>query len=313
MRELNFIEDNGLFGITFKSDDKEEANTVMNAIQRFISKVSKKETKENIDNNCEYPEKDYSRYPLDGPSKNVYLNLFSDNKLIELYNSEELEQGYKDYIKKELNRRGIFDLSMTKSKKKSSNNNNTKNAEKSNTIIENIKEHELNNKIENIKNGRDMTQLSNEELEEISLLESEIKNIDNNYNETAKHILQGRKFNHSRELENKITQGRRLSELTLEELEELKKVTMLDNYREDIQKEIDKRKNKTIGTTFEEQIKENNEIISFGEDEDDSNYRIDEENEEDPLSADTDNINNWDFDADGDKVDIEGNKFLFED
>ena len=27
MRELNFIEDNGLFGITFKSDDKEEANT----------------------------------------------------------------------------------------------------------------------------------------------------------------------------------------------------------------------------------------------------------------------------------------------
>ncbi|MDA0087770.1 hypothetical protein OFR75_12810 [Brachyspira hyodysenteriae] len=42
MRELNFIEDNGLFGITFKSDDKEEANTIMNAIQRFISKVSKR-------------------------------------------------------------------------------------------------------------------------------------------------------------------------------------------------------------------------------------------------------------------------------
>ncbi|MDA0063674.1 hypothetical protein OFS03_10705 [Brachyspira hyodysenteriae] len=45
MRELNFIEDNGLFGITFKSDDKEEANTIMNAIQRFISKVSKKKQK----------------------------------------------------------------------------------------------------------------------------------------------------------------------------------------------------------------------------------------------------------------------------
>ena len=311
MRELNFIEDNGLFGITFKSDDKEEANTVMNAIQRFISKVSKKETKENIDNNCEYPEKDYSRYPLDGPSKNVYLNLFSDNKLIELYNSEELEQGYKDYIKKELNRRGIFDLSMTKSKKKSSNNNNTKNAEKSNTIIENIKEHELNNKIENIKNGRDMMQLSNEELEEIALLESELASICG-YSETAKHILQGRKFNRSRELENKITQGRRLSELTLEELKELQKVTMLERYKLDIQKEIDKRiENKS----FEDTLKENNEIISFGEDEDDSNYRIDEENEEDPLSSgvDEDNINRWDFDSDGDKVDIEGNKFLFED
>ena len=49
MRELNFIEDKGRFGITFMSDDKAEANTVMNAIQRFILKNSNKETKENID------------------------------------------------------------------------------------------------------------------------------------------------------------------------------------------------------------------------------------------------------------------------
>ena len=308
MRELNFIENKGRFGITFTSDNKEEANAVMNAIQRFISKVSKKEIKENIDDNSKSSEKDYSRCPIDGPSKDVYLNLFSDDRLIELYNNDELEQGYKDYIKNELNRRGIFDLSMTKSKKKSSNNNNTKNAEKSNTIIENIKEHELNNKIENIKNGRDMMQLSNEELEEIALLESELASICG-YSETAKHILQGRKFNHSRELENKITQGRRLSELTIEELKELEQVTMLDHYREDIQKEIDKRRNKS----FEETLEEDNGIISFGED--DSNYRIDEECEEDPLSSgvDEDNINRWDYDADGDKVDIEGNKFLFED
>ncbi|PPS20979.1 hypothetical protein, partial [Brachyspira murdochii] len=223
-----------------------------------------------------------------------------------------LEQGYKDYIKNELNKRGIFDLSMTKSKKKSSNNNNTKKEKKSNTIIENIKEHELNNKIKSIKNGRDITQLSNEELEEIALLESELASICG-YSETAKYILQGRKFNHSRELENKITQGRRLSELTLEELKELEKVTMLDNYddcppvaREDIQKEIYKRENKS----FEETLKENNEIISFSEDEEQSNYKIDED--EDPLSVDTDNINNWDFDADGDKVDADGNKMLFD-
>ncbi|MEI0519072.1 hypothetical protein R4K90_14665, partial [Brachyspira murdochii] len=114
------------------------------------------------------------------------------------------------------------------------------------------------------------------------------------------------KFNHSRELENKITQGRRLSELTLEELKELEKVTMLDNYREDIQKEIYKRENKS----FEETLKENNEIISFSEDEEQSNYQIDED--EDPLSVDTDNINNWDFDTDGDKVDADGNKMLFD-
>ena len=407
MRELHVIEDNGLFGITFKSDNKEEANTVMNAIQRFISKnsninnlyvneysnsIRKKIYRENIDilldniermkkrrdlseltyyeleyialfekeivimqeklsmdqyietaqpilnkmletftmedleklkettildekyiekeiqkrlDNKSY-KKDYSRCPIDGPSKDVYLNLFSDDRLIELYNNDELEQGYKDYIKNELNKRGIFDLSMTKSKNKIAKNNNTKKEKKSNTIIENIKEHEINNKIENIKNERDMMQLSNEELEEIALLESELASICE-YPETAKHILQGRKFNKSRELENKITQGRRLSELTLEELKELEKVTMLDNYKEDIQKEIDKRKNKS----FEETLEEDNGIISFGED--DSNYRIDEECEEDPLSVDADNINRWDYDADGDKVDIEGNKFLFED
>ncbi|PPS20596.1 hypothetical protein DJ52_15925, partial [Brachyspira murdochii] len=142
------------------------------------------------------------------------------------------------------------------------------------------------------------------ELEEIVLLESELASICG-YSETAKHILQGRKFNKSRELENKITQGRRLSELTIDELKELNKVTMNDHYKEDIQKEIDKRENKS----FEETLKENNEIISFSEDEEQSNYKIDE----DPLSVDTDNINNWDFDADGDKVDIEGNKFLFKD
>ena len=294
MRELNFVEDNGLFGITFKSDDKAEANTVMNAIQRFILKNSNKETKENIDDNCKSYAQDYSRNPLNGPSKGVYLNLYTNDRLIELYNNDKISQGHKDYIKDLLNERGVTDLSMPNTKKK----NNTKNQEKSNTIIENI------------KNGRDMTQLSNEELEEISLLESEIKNIDNNYNETAKHILQGRKFNRSRELENKITQGRRLSELTLKGLKELQKVTMLERYKLDIQKEINKRENKS----FEETLEEDNGIISFGEDEDDSNYRIDEENEEDPLSSgvDEDNINRWDYDADGDKVDIEGNKMLFD-
>ena len=303
MREVNFIEDKGRFGITFMSDDKAEANTVMNAIQRFILKNSNKETKENIDDNCKSYAQDYSRNPLNGPSKGVYLNLYTNDRLIELYNNDKISQGHKDYIKDLLNERGITDLSMPNTKKK----NNTKNQEKSNTIIENIKEHELNKEIENIKNGRDMTQLSDEELEKISLLESELASICK-YSETAKHILQGRKFNRSRELENKITQGRRLSELTLEELKELEKVTMLDNYREDIQKEINKRENKS----FEETLEEDNGIISFGEDEDDSNYRVDDENEEDPLSVDTDNINNWDFDADGDKVDSEGNKMLFD-
>ncbi|SUW04333.1 hypothetical protein [Brachyspira pilosicoli] len=292
MRELKIIEDRGLLGITFKSDDKEEANTVMRAIQRFIL------TRDNILNN----KKDYSRYPLEGASKNVYLDLFSNERLIECYNNDELEQGYKDYIKNLLNKRGIFDLSMTQSNKKNRKGKIKESSQKDKTtIIDNIKEHELNKKIDDIKKGRDIMTLSDEELEEIALIEAELSSICI-YSETAKHILQGRKFNRSRELEDEITKGKRLSELTLEELEKLKEVTMLDRYKEDIQKEIDKRKKES----FEEQLQKDNSIISFREDEEEAHYKIDE----DPLSSDS-NINRWDFDNDGDKVDEEGNKLLF--
>lgn len=292
MRELNIIEDEGLFGITFKSDDKEEANTVMKAIQRFIL------TREKILNN----KKDYSKYPLEGASKNVYLDLFSNERLIECYNNDELEQGYKDYIKNLLNKRCIFDLSMTQSNKKNRKGKIKESSQKDKTtIIDNIKEYELNKKIDDIKKGRDIMTLSDEELEEIALIEAELSSICR-YSETAKNILQGRKFNRSRELEDNITKGRRLSELTLEELEKLKEVTMLDRYKEDIQKEIDKRKKES----FEEQLQKDNSIISFSEDEEEANYKIDE----DLLSSDS-NINRWDFDADGGKIDEEGNKLLF--
>lgn len=266
MRELNIIEDEGLFGITFKSDDKEEANTVMKAIQRFIL------TREKILNN----KKDYSKYPLEGASKNVYLDLFSNERLIECYNNDELEQGYKDYIKNLLNKREIFDLSLpVKETKKSKKEIKEKT---SNNKQDDYREHEFHKKIEEIKNGRDIMVLTDEELEKIALLESQLAAI-YKYSETAKHILQGRKFNRSRELEDNITKGRRLSELTLEELEKLKEVTMLDRYKEDIQKEIDKRKKES----FEEQLQKDNSIISFSEDEEEANYKIDE----DLLSSDS--------------------------
>ncbi|KLI22885.1 hypothetical protein SZ47_12450 [Brachyspira hyodysenteriae] len=267
---------------TFTMEDLEKLKETTLLDEKYIEE----EIQKRLDNKS-YSQ-DYSRNPLDGSSKGVYLNLYTNDRLIELYNNDELEQGYKDYIKNELNRRGIFDLSMTKSE-----NNETS------------KKIELENKIKAITNGRAYNELTDEELEKIISLDKELSDFYNT-TETAKHILHGRKFNRSRELENKITQGRRLSELTIEELEELKKVTMLDHYREDIQKEIDKRKNKS----FEETLEEDNGIISFGED--DSNDRIDEEDEEDPLSVDADNINRWDYDADGDKVDSEGNKMLFD-
>lgn len=290
MRELNIIEDKELFGITFKSDDKEEANTVMKAIQRFIL------TRDNILNN----KKDYSRYPLEGASKNVYLDLFSNERLIECYNNDELEQGYKDYIKNLLNKREIFDLSLpVKETKKSKKEIKEKT---SNNKQDDYREHEFHKKIEEIKNGRDIMVLTDEELEKIALLESQLAAI-YKYSETAKNILQGRKFNKSRELEDEITKGRRLSELTLEELEKLKEVTMLDRYKEDIEKEIDKRKKES----FEEQLQKDKSIISFSEDEEEAHYKIDE----DPLSSDSD-INRWDFDTDshGIKIDHEGNRML---
>ncbi|MDA0010664.1 hypothetical protein [Brachyspira hyodysenteriae] len=88
---------------------------------------------------------------------------------------------------------------------------------------------------------------------------------------------------------------------------EISKKTEIKNDTKYIEEEINKRKNKS----FEETLKENNEIMSFSEDEEQSNYKIDED--EDPLSVDTDNINNWDFDEDGDKADADGNKLLFAD
>ena len=302
MREVIFIEDNGRFGITFKSDDKEEANTVMNAIQRFISKISNNVTEENID---------FSICPIGEYKGTIWLliNTISLKKYLSDYN---LPEGYKNKLIEELKNRGEYT-------------DDTNIGEVEKPIKEISRKTELENKIQSITNGRAYNELTDEELEKIIPLDKELSAFYNT-TETAKHILQGRKFNKSRELENKITQGRRLSELTLEELEELgdcppsvKQVTMIDNYddcppvaKEDIQKEIAKKEinNERENKSFEETLEDDNGIISFGEEE--SNYRIDEPCEEDPLTADENHINKWDFDADGDKVDSEGNKMLFD-
>ncbi|WPC23635.1 hypothetical protein N4239_11890 [Brachyspira hyodysenteriae] len=197
MREVNFIENNGLFGITFKSDDKEEANTVMNAIQRFILKNSSDEKKENID---------FSVCPI-GEYKGTVWILINTISLKQYLSNYNLQEGYRNRVIEELKKRGEY--------------------------ID-----------------------------------------DNNIEEVEKPI------------------------------KEISRKTELKNQKKDIQKEIAVIENKS----FEETLKENNEIISFSEDEEQSNYKIDE----DPLSVDTDNINNWDFDTDGDKVDADGNKMLFD-
>ena len=138
------------------------------------------------------------------------------------------------------------------------------------------KEYELNKRIEEIKRGRDITTLSDKELEEIALIESELVS---KYNETAKHILQGRKFNRSRELEDKITQGRKLEELTILELKKLKETTLLEKYKEEIEEELGRRESKEF-------VLDDSKIETFNSEED-SNVN----EEEDPFSA---NNHSWD-------------------
>ena len=232
MLELNINNKDGIYEVYFRSNNKDETFKIYSSLAVYLKK--------NTEGNQEVIENktiDYSKNPLEGASKNMYWNLFRSDRLIEYYNNEKLEQGYKDYIKNLLNKREIFDLSLpVKETKKSKKEIKEKT---SNNKQDDYREHEFHKKIEEIKNGRDIMVLTDEELEKIALLESQLAAI-YKYSETAKHILQGRKFNKSRELEDNITKGRRLSELTLEELEKLKEVTMLDRYKEDIQKEIDK-------------------------------------------------------------------------
>ena len=141
------------------------------------------------------------------------------------------------------------------------------------------KEYELNRRIEEIKRGRDITILSDKELEEIALIESELVS---KHNETAKHILQGRKFNRSRELEDKITQGRKLEELTILELNKLKETTLLEKYKEDIEEELGRRENKEF-------VLDDSKIETFNNEEDNNVNEVNEE--EDPFSA---NNHSWD-------------------
>lgn len=227
--------------------------------------------------------KDYSRNPLEGNSKNVYWNLFSNDRLIEFYNNAYLEEGYKNYIKNELNKRGITDLSIkidTKTK------NNKK--EKSNKDNELDKKEELKNKINEITKGRDYFLLSNDELEAISQLDEELSTLYNT-NPIVKHILNGRKFNKIKEAE----------------LNELKK-------------ELKEKQGHSNNESFAEQMKNDNDVISFGEE--DNTYKVDEvdddeyffkDDEEDPFSVDLDNIKNWDSSEVPNNIDEEGNKYLF--
>ncbi|MDA0009518.1 hypothetical protein [Brachyspira hyodysenteriae] len=92
MREVNFIEDKGRFGITFMSDDKVEANTVMNAIQRFILKNSNNEIskKTEIKNDTKYIEEEINKR-----KNKSFEETLKENNEIMSFSEDEEQSNYK--------------------------------------------------------------------------------------------------------------------------------------------------------------------------------------------------------------------------
>ena len=105
-----------------------------------------------------------------------------------------------------------------------------------------------------------------------------------------------------------IAKGRKLSDISEEDLIKIKEITPLERYKKQVEEELESRKkNNNI-------LKENEKgIIEFGEEK--NPIKQEYMGVEDPL---TDSIHDWDYDThvvkdkDGDTVDEEGNKMLFE-
>mgnify|MGYP004468230073 FL=1 len=169
-----------------------------------------------------------------------------------------------------------------------------------------LKRQEINKKVNEISRGREYIKLSDEELKKIV----EIDIFDN----TAQAILNVRDFNRRLPaccerslLVMEIAKGRKLSEISEEDLIKIKEITPLERYKKQIEEELESRKNNNI-------LKENEKgIIEFGEEK--NPIKQEYMGVDDPL---TDSIHDWDYDThvvkdeDGDTVDEEGNKMLFE-
>ncbi len=336
MQELTINNKNNIYEIFYKSSDKEQTFKIYNSLAKFINKTTQgkannenytydltnrgkealKNESENIIGDSEYDINtnryeyknntiDFNICPL-APFKNTSWKLVSTVYLKVFYRDGNLRREYKDAILKEWEERKedknillAFDSKM----ERVDNINNAKSELTKREEIE-LKRQEINKRVYEISRGRDYLKLSDEELKKIA----EIDIFDN----TALSILNGRDFNKRSLLVMEIEKGRKLSDIPEEDLIKIKEITPLERYKKQIEEELESRKkNNNI-------LKENEKgIIEFGEEQKsikqkntDSDYIV-----EDPL---TDSIYDWDYDTyvakdeDGDIIDEEGNKMLFE-
>ena len=250
---------------------------------------------------------DFNICPL-APFKNTSWKLVSTIYLKVFYKDGNLRREYKDAILKEWEERKedknillAFDSKLDKSECM----HNAKSELTNREEIE-LKRQEINKRVYEISRGREYIKLSDEELKKIV----EIDIFDN----TAQAILNGRDFNRRLPaccerslLVMEIAKGRKLSEISEEDLIKIKEITPLERYKKQIEEELELRKNNNI-------LKENEKgIIEFGEET--NPIKQEYMGVEDPL---TDSIHDWDYDThvekdeDGDTVVEEGNKMLFE-
>lgn len=336
MQELTINNKNNIYEIFYKSSDKEQTFKIYNSLAKFINKTTQgkannenytydltnrgkealKNESENIIGDSEYDINtnryeyknntiDFNICPL-APFKNTSWKLVSTVYLKVFYRDGNLRREYKDAILKEWEERKedknillAFDSKM----ERVDNINNAKSELTKREEIE-LKRQEINKRVYEISRGRDYLKLSDEELKKIA----EIDIFDN----TALSILNGRDFNKRSLLVMEIEKGRKLTDIPEEDLIKIKEITPLERYKKQIEEELESRKkNNNI-------LKENEKgIIEFGEEQKpikqentDSDYIV-----EDPL---TDSIHDWDYDThvakdeDGDIIDEEGNKMLFE-
>lgn len=336
MQELTINNKNNIYEIFYKSSDKEQTFKIYNSLAKFINKTTQgkannenytydltnrgkealKNESENIIGDSEYDINtnryeyknntiDFNICPL-APFKNTSWKLVSTVYLKVFYRDGNLRREYKDAILKEWEERKedknillAFDSKM----ERVDNINNAKSELTKREEIE-LKRQEINKRVYEISRGRDYLKLSDEELKKIA----EIDIFDN----TAQALLNGRDFNKRSLLVMEIEKGRKLSDIPEEDLIKIKEITPLERYKKQIEEELESRKkNNNI-------LKENEKgIIEFGEEQKsikqkntDSDYIV-----EDPL---TDSIHDWDYDThvakdeDGDIIDEEGNKMLFE-
>ena len=338
MQELTINNKNNIYEIFYKSSDKEQTFKIYNSLAKFINKTTQGQTQnvsnendtydlteigkevlknktknENEDmikdseydintNRYEYKNNkiDFNICPL-APFKNTSWKLVSTIYLKVFYKDGNLRREYKDAILKEWEERKedknillAFDSKLDKSEYM----HNAKSELTNREEIE-LKKREINKKVNEISRGRDYLKLSDEELKKIA----EIDIFDN----TAQAILNGRDFNKRSLLVMEIAKGRKLSEISEEDLIKIKEITPLERYKKQIEEELELRKNNNI-------LKENEKgIIEFGEET--NPIKQEYMGVEDPL---TDSIHDWDYDThvvkdeDGDTVDEEGNKMLFE-